>query len=54
MEVLAHNLIGNCYDIKGERYPAVKEYEGVIKSNIDYNGSLDYAKKYLKEPFGKK
>ncbi|HPZ08664.1 MAG TPA: transglutaminase domain-containing protein [Candidatus Eremiobacteraeota bacterium] len=54
MDVWAHNLLGNCYDIKGERDLAVKEYETVIKSGVDYNSAVDYAEKYLKEPFSGK
>ena len=51
IEAWSHNLLGNCYDIKGERKLAIEEYNKVIKMNINFDGSLDYAKKYLKEPF---
>ncbi|MCD4652682.1 hypothetical protein K8T06_01970, partial [bacterium] len=51
MEVWARNLLGNTYDLKSQRDLAVSEYRKVIESKIDYNGSLDYAKKYLAEPF---
>lgn len=52
IEVWAHNLLGNCYDKKGMRAHAMKEYRKAIDMDVDYQGSLNYAKKYLSEPFG--
>ena len=48
----AHNLLGNCYDMKGMRELALTEYKKVVDLNINYQGVIDSAKKYLKEPFG--
>ena len=52
IEIWAHNLLGNCYDIKGMRELAITEYKKVIDMNINYQGAVASAKKYLKEPFG--
>jgi tetratricopeptide (TPR) repeat protein len=52
IETWAHNLSGNCYDIKGMRELAITEYKKVIDSNINFQGAVDSAKKYLKEPYG--
>ena len=51
IEVLAHNLLGNCYDLKGERDLAIEQYNKVINKNVNFQGVVDRAKKYLKEPF---
>ncbi len=51
IEALAHNLLGNCYDIKGERKLAIEQYNKVLNRNINFQGAVDHAKKYLKKPF---
>lgn len=51
LEVWAHNLSGNCYDIKGMRELAIAEYNKVIDMNINFQGAVDSAKQYIKEPF---
>mgnify|MGYP003681896686 CR=1 FL=1 len=51
IEVWAHNLLGNCYDIKGMRDLAIIEYKKVIEMGVNYQGAIDFAKKYLTEPF---
>jgi hypothetical protein len=45
--------LGNCYDIKGMRESAVREYKKVIEAGIDYQGSLGYAKRYIIKQFVK-
>lgn len=51
IEVWTHNLLGNCYDLKGMRKEAINEYNNVINSGVNFQGALDSAKKYLKEPY---
>jgi hypothetical protein len=51
IDVWAHTLLGNCYDLKGMREQAIKEYEKVVASGINFQGVVDTAKKYIKEPY---
>jgi len=51
LDVWAHNLLGNCYDIKGMRDLAITEYQKVVEANINFQGAVDSAKLYIKEPF---
>jgi tetratricopeptide (TPR) repeat protein len=51
LDAWAHNLLGNCYDIKGMRNQARAEYQHVIDANINFQGAVDSAKHYIDEPF---
>jgi hypothetical protein len=47
----AHNLLGNCYDVMHMRARAVDEYRRVIEMDVNFQGAVDTAEKYLNEPF---
>lgn len=51
IDAWAHNLLGNCYDIKEMREQAIAEYQTVIDANINFQGAVESAKQYIKEPF---
>jgi hypothetical protein len=51
IDIWIHNLLGNCYDLQGKRKMALAEYETVIKSGIDVQGSIEYAEKYIEKPY---
>lgn len=53
LDVWAHSLLGNCYDLKGMREQAITEYQNVIKMDMNFQGAVDSAKKYIKEPYRK-
>lgn len=52
--VWTHNYLGNCYDLLNHRDMAITEYQMVIDMDNNYRGAVDYAKKYIKQPFTKK
>ena len=43
--------IGNCHDMLGNRKTALKQYQKVIKSAIEYRDLQTHAKKYKKTPY---
>jgi tetratricopeptide (TPR) repeat protein len=45
------NLLGNCYDLQGQREKALLEYKTVIESGVDVQGSIEHAKKYIEKPY---
>jgi tetratricopeptide (TPR) repeat protein len=47
----AHNILGNCFDMKGMRDLAIIEYQKVIDANINFQGAVDNAQKYLMTPY---
>jgi tetratricopeptide (TPR) repeat protein len=47
----AHNYLGNCYDLMEKRDMALAEYRKVIELNINYKGAVDYARRYLLDPY---
>lgn len=51
IDIWIHNLLGNCYDLQGKRKKALVEYETVKKSGIDIQGSIEYAGKYIENPY---
>lgn len=51
LDVWARNLLGNCYDLKGMREQAITEYQKVIETDINFQGAVDSAKKYIREPY---
>ena len=51
LEVWARNFLGNCLDAQGDRAGALQEYRAAVDSGVDYQGSRDYAEKFLKEVF---
>ncbi len=44
IDVWAHNLLGLSYSLKGKKELADKEFQWVLDSGIDYNGSQKFAK----------
>ena len=52
-EVWSHIYLGNCYDLLGRREMAIEEYELVVKLGNNYRGAVDYARRFLAEPFTK-
>lgn len=49
--IWTHNYLGNCYDLLGHRDLAIPEYQTVIDLGNNYQGAVDYARKYLERPF---
>jgi len=49
--IWTHNYLGNCYDLLGFRDMALAEYQTVIDLGDNYRGAVDYARKYLADPF---
>ena len=47
----AHNYLGNCYDMMERREMALDEYRRVMEMNINYKGAVDYARRFLAEPY---
>jgi len=47
----AHNYLGNCYDLMGKRDLALGEYRKVMEMDINYKGAVDYARRYIAEPY---
>jgi tetratricopeptide (TPR) repeat protein len=45
------NLLGNSYDLQGQREKALLEYKTVIESGVDVQGSIEHAKKYIEKPY---
>jgi len=46
-----HNYLGNCYDLLGRRELALAQYEAAVALGVDFDGSLAYARRWLKRPF---
>jgi tetratricopeptide (TPR) repeat protein len=53
IEVWARNLLGVCYNLKGMREEAAKEFKAVIASGVNFKGAVDFAKKNLESLSGK-
>ncbi len=51
--IWAHNYLGNCYDMLGQREMAEAEYQQVTDLGDNFRGAVDYARKYLDRPFRK-
>jgi tetratricopeptide (TPR) repeat protein len=51
IEALARYKLGNCYDVKGMRSQAIREYETVVRTDVNFYGAVDSAKKYLEKPY---
>ncbi|MBN1187846.1 MAG: transglutaminase domain-containing protein [Bacteroidales bacterium] len=51
INIWIRNLLGNCYDLQGQRKKALLEYKTVIESGIDVQGSIEHAKKYIEKPY---
>ena len=49
----AHNYLGNCYDLLGQRDMALEEYQIVVDRDDNYRGARDYALRYIEKPFAK-
>ncbi len=47
----ARNLLGNCFDLKGNREAAIAQYQTVIDSGITFEGASEYARKHMEQPF---
>ena len=51
VDIWIRNLLGNCYDLQGQRKKALVEYKTVIESGIDIQGSIEYAEKFIEKPY---
>ena len=51
VDIWIRNLLGNCYDLQGQRKKALVEYKTVIESGIDIQGSIEHAEKYVENPY---
>jgi transglutaminase-like putative cysteine protease len=47
LDVWAHNFLGECYAETGRTDEARAEFEAVLESGLDFDGSLDYAREGL-------
>jgi transglutaminase-like putative cysteine protease len=50
-DVWAYIITGMCHDALGERDEAIKAYTRAIEMNVDFNGSVETARQFLKEPY---
>jgi tetratricopeptide (TPR) repeat protein len=51
--IWAHNYLGNCYDLLGQRDMALVEYRTVVERGNNYRGAVDYARRFIDKPFTK-
>jgi tetratricopeptide (TPR) repeat protein len=51
IEALARYKLGNCYDLKGMRNQAIREYQTVVRMDVNFYGAVDSSKKYLEKPY---
>jgi transglutaminase-like putative cysteine protease len=49
--VWTHNYLGNCYDLLGHRELAIQEYRQVLSLGGSDRDALEYARRYLNNPF---
>jgi transglutaminase-like putative cysteine protease/tetratricopeptide (TPR) repeat protein len=51
VEAWARTVLGNCYDVKGLRNWAVRQYARVMEMEVDYKDVADSAGEYLQSPY---
>ena len=51
IEALARYKLGNCYDVKGMRSQAVREYQTVVRMDVNFYGAVDSSKRYLQKAY---
>ncbi len=49
--IWTHNYLGNCYDLLGHRDLAQEQYRQVVGMGNNYEGAVDYARRYLENPY---
>ncbi|MCP4571644.1 MAG: tetratricopeptide repeat protein [bacterium] len=49
--IWAHNYLGNLYDLMDRRDMALAEYQAVVERGNNFRGAVDYAGRFLEEPF---
>lgn len=51
IEVWGHLMLGEIFDVTGQRDRALNEYQRALQTNDNTQGALDLANKYIQKPF---
>jgi predicted negative regulator of RcsB-dependent stress response len=51
VEVWSHLMLGEIFDVTGQRDRALNEYQRALQTNDNTQGALDKANQYVKKPY---
>ena len=51
VEVWSHLMLGQIFDVTGQRDRALNEYQSALQTNDNTQGAIDFANKYIQKPY---